>query len=181
MIYVALLRGINVGGNHKVDMKALKASFESVGLQSVETYINSGNVVFESEIIEIADLQRLLEKVIERDFKLEIPVLVRNYENFETLIQALPNTWANDKQQKSDVLFLWDIVDEKTVLQDLSPKPNIDEARLVGRAVLWHVSRENQRQTALIKLVGTKLYKQLTIRNVNTVRKIYKIMQAKRV
>ena len=139
------------------------------------------NVVFESEIIEIADLQRLLEKVIERDFKLNIPVLVRDYQNFESLMQALPKTWENDKQQKSDVLFLWDIVDEETVLKDLGPKPNIDEARLVGRAVLWHVSRENQRQSALIKLVGTKLYKQLTIRNVNTVRKIYKIMQAKRV
>jgi uncharacterized protein (DUF1697 family) len=48
-VYVALLRGINVGGNNMVPMKALKASFEKLGFRDVATYINSGNVVFRAE------------------------------------------------------------------------------------------------------------------------------------
>ena len=46
MIYIALLRGINVGGNNKIDMKLLKLTFERVGMKSVKTYINSGNIIF---------------------------------------------------------------------------------------------------------------------------------------
>ncbi|MGV2794760.1 DUF1697 domain-containing protein, partial [Clostridium perfringens] len=50
MIYIALLRGINVGGNNKIDMKQLKASFERVGMRDVVTYINTGNIIFDSDI-----------------------------------------------------------------------------------------------------------------------------------
>jgi uncharacterized protein (DUF1697 family) len=60
MKYIALLRGINVGGNHKVEMKNLKALFESLGFSDVSTYINSGNVIFESN----EERSVVLEKII---------------------------------------------------------------------------------------------------------------------
>ena len=64
MVYVALLRGINVGGKNKVGMKELKAAFEEAGMTSVRTYINSGNVIFSSGIRGRARLGALLEEAI---------------------------------------------------------------------------------------------------------------------
>lgn len=65
MIYVALLRGINVGGNNKVEMKKLKATFERLGFTNVVTYINSGNIIFE----ESTKAQNTIVAEIERAIK----------------------------------------------------------------------------------------------------------------
>ncbi|MDQ3501393.1 MAG: DUF1697 domain-containing protein, partial [Actinomycetota bacterium] len=76
MVYVALLRGINVGGKNKVEMKKLKATFEGAGMTDVTAYINSGNVVFKSTARKAAELEAKLEKAIERDFGFSIKVLL---------------------------------------------------------------------------------------------------------
>jgi uncharacterized protein (DUF1697 family) len=69
MVYVALLRGINVGGKNKVEMKRLKAVFEAAGMESVRTYISSGNVIFSSSIRSKARLAKLLEEAIAKRFR----------------------------------------------------------------------------------------------------------------
>jgi uncharacterized protein (DUF1697 family) len=68
VVYVALLRGINVGGKNKMEMARLKATFESAGMKDVTTYINSGNVVFTDNRRKPATINRTLEKAIEADF-----------------------------------------------------------------------------------------------------------------
>jgi hypothetical protein len=70
MIYVALLRGINVGGKNKVDMKKLKKCFEDIGMRKVTTYINSGNVIFEDTDHTKDEIATMLEKAILKDFSL---------------------------------------------------------------------------------------------------------------
>ncbi|MFT3751872.1 MAG: DUF1697 domain-containing protein [Paludibacter sp.] len=69
MIYVALLRGINVGGNNKVEMKKLKSTFELLGFTNVVTYINSGNIVFEDISKEQVVIVNEIEKAIKKDFQ----------------------------------------------------------------------------------------------------------------
>ncbi len=177
MIYVALLRGINVGGNNKVDMKLLKETFVHIGMESVITYINSGNVVFIDRKHTKAEITSLMEEGILRDFNLAIKVLIRSISDFESMMKALPQSWKNDDAMKCDVLFLWEEIDKETLLAELEIKPGIDTVKYSPGAILWLVDKENVTKSGLLKLVGTALYKKMTVRNVNTTRKIYEIMQ----
>jgi len=177
MIYVALLRGINVGGNNKIPMKELKKTFEERGLQPATTYINSGNVVFKNDIHSKEELEVLLRQAIMNDFQLDISVLIRSLTEYDLLMKQLPGHWTNDGEMKSDVLFLAAIVDGEETLGLLTIKPGIDTAVYVPGAILWSVNRKNVTKSGLMKIVGTKLYTQMTVRNVNTTRKIYEIMK----
>src|SRR5882757_2770930 len=111
MIYVALLRGINVGGNSRVDMKQLKAAFEQAGMSSVTTYINSGNVIFVDKSHTPQALVQKLEKIIEKEFGFAVKVLLRDIRTIKAIVAALPDTWKNDDTMKCDVMFLWEAVD----------------------------------------------------------------------
>lgn len=177
MIYVALLRGVNVGGKNKIDMKLLKETFVRIGMRSVVTYINSGNVIFADMSHSKVEITTLLEKAISEDFQLKIKVLVRSINDFDHMMKILPNTWKNDKDMKCDVLFLWDEIDGETLLRELEIKPNIDTVIYAPGAVLWAVDKCNVTKSGLLKLVGTSLYKKMTVRNVNTTRKLYEIMK----
>lgn len=79
---------------------------------------------------------------------------------------------------KSDVMFLWDEIDHASLLEKLVIKPNIDTVKYVPGALLWAVEKKQYSKSGLSKLVGTQVYKQMTIRNVNTARKIYELMRA---
>jgi uncharacterized protein (DUF1697 family) len=176
MKYVALLRGINVGGNSKVDMKQLKAAFESVGMAKVKTYINSGNVLFEDAHQSLKKLTSLLENVIVETFGFEVKVLLRTQAQIEAICTALPSDWKNDADQKTDVMFLWEEADDPAIVSRLNAKKEFDEVLYLSGAVLWHVDRKFLTKSSMLKLVGTPLYKQMTIRNCNTVRKLRTLM-----
>jgi len=176
MIYVALLRGINVGGKNKVDMKKLKSRFESVGMKNVHTYINSGNIIFESSL-KGESLVSKLEAVIKKDFELDVKVVVRSQMEFENVIDTLPGHWTNDDSMKSDVMFLWEDIDSPDIVNELVVKDGIDEVIYVPGAVLWRTDREKVSKSGKMKLASQTIYKMMTVRNVNTVRKIFELMQ----
>ncbi|MFA1820369.1 DUF1697 domain-containing protein [Virgibacillus oceani] len=177
MVYVALLRGINVGGKNKIDMKLLQKTFERAGMKSVVTYINSGNIIFTQDSLSKLEVSHILEEAIQKDFGLQIKVLIRTFDEFKIIMNSLPESWKNDQHMKSGVMFLWDEIDDKSVIDKLQIKPGIDYVKYVTGAILWSVDKENAAKSGKIKLVGTDLYKKMTIRNVNTTRKIYKLMQ----
>src|SRR4029079_18329253 len=97
-VYVALLRGVNVGGRGKVDMRHLKQQVESLGCTDVSTYINSGNVMFRDRRA-ASTLTRELEKLLGRR------VSVRSLGQVQALCERIPDDWGNDKEQKTDVGF----------------------------------------------------------------------------
>lgn len=177
MVYVALLRGINVGGKNKIDMKLLKETFVRTGMQSVTTYINSGNVIFTDMKHTKAEITDLLEAAIFRDFQLNIKVLIRSLNDFEHIMKVLPEAWKNDKDMRSDVLFLWEEFDRETVINELNIKPEVDTVMYVPGAILWTLDKVNITKSGLNKFIGTDVYKKMTVRNVNTTRKIYEIMK----
>lgn len=177
MKYVALLRGINVGGDRKVDMNRLRTTFERVGLDEVRTYINSGNVIFSARPADAPNLKRALERAIKVDFGFAVKVLLRDANEMAALLEELPDDWANDDAAKCDVIFLGEDVDSPEVLEQLVIKPDIDDVRYVPGAVLWRVERPNVTRSGLMRLVGTDLYAQTTVRNCNTVRKLAELMQ----
>ncbi|MDR4889666.1 DUF1697 domain-containing protein [Fredinandcohnia sp. QZ13] len=178
MIYIALLRGINVGGKNKIDMKLLTQSFEQVGMNNVVTYINTGNIIFSHKGKTKTELSRVLEEAIHKDFGLQIKVVVRSLDDVTRIINAIPDSWKNDKDMKSDVMFLWDEIDDESVLENLVIKPTIDTVKYIPGAILWSVDKKNVIKSGMSKIIGTKIYKQITVRNVNTARKIYELMQA---
>ena len=179
MIYVALLRGINVGGKNKVDMKMLQEAFEEAGMQSVTTYINSGNVVFRSRARNRTKLAARLEKGIETRFGFGVRVLVRDLDEMRATIAAIDPDWVNDrKTMKCDVMFLWDDADTPDVLDDLTIKPGIDEVRYVAGALIWKVDSDKVTRSGMMKMAGTPLYKRMTIRNCNTARKLLELMES---
>lgn len=176
MIYVALLRGINVGGRNKIDMKMLKQTFEGAGMHDVVTYINSGNIIFSSEETSRAGLSHILEKAIYNDFGLQIKVLIRSREEVTRINDTLPDTWKNDKEMRSDVMFLWDEIDDPSLLENLKIRPGIDTVKYTPGAILWSVDKKELSKSGLSKIAGTQIYIKVTVRNVNTVRKIHALM-----
>ncbi|MEK3885727.1 DUF1697 domain-containing protein [Paenibacillus sp. PL2-23] len=179
MVYIALLRGINVGGNNKIEMKRLKLTFQSLGLSQVVTYINTGNIIFtDDRAASKQELADKLEEAIHADFGLSIKVMIRTIDEIRTIMDKLPPDWTNDTTMKSDVLFLWDEVNNESTLQGLAMNPQVDRILYVDGAILWSCDRKNTGRSGMVKIIGTKLYSQVTIRNVNTTRKIYALMQA---
>jgi len=122
MKYVALLRGINVGGKNKVEMKKLKQIFEGLGYANVSTYINSGNVLFESKDKDFSKI----EPALKRTFGFEIRVLVRDMNNLKKICLSVPENWKNNEENKIDVLFLWDEYCNKKSVDLIKINPEVD-------------------------------------------------------
>lgn len=175
-MYVALLRGINVGGNTKVEMKKLKAFFERMNFADVSTYINSGNVLFRTNHPK-STLASRIEKFIEEDFGFPIRVVVRDQTQISEIAEKVPKNWTNDTEQKTDVIFLWDDVDSPKVLQEIVTNPKVDQLIYINGAVIWHIDRAHYNQSGMHKFIGTGIYKQMTARNINTVRKLRDLMK----
>lgn len=176
MIYVALLRGINVGGNAKVDMKTLRDTFESLGFNDVSTYINSGNIIFETALDNERTICHEIEAAVEATFGFQVPVIVRSKENISHLCSHAPADWMNNKDQKTDVMFLWDEADKSDILDRIGYNPKIEIMKHTDRAVLWHIDRKYVTRSRVLRMIGTPLYKQITIRNINTLRKLNELM-----
>jgi uncharacterized protein (DUF1697 family) len=121
-VYVALLRGVNVGGRAKVDMRKLKTQFEELGCSDVSTYINSGNVIFRDRR-GVKTLTELLEEEVGRR------VAVRSLAQIQALCKRIPPEWRNDKEQKTDVGFALDERREllwNALRKDLKPREGPD-------------------------------------------------------
>ena len=178
MIYVALLRGINVGGNSKVQMPKLKTTFERLGFTKVVTYINSGNVIFCDDTKTLNHMILDTEKAIVEDFGFAVRVVIRGINNIKKINDAIPNSWTNDSDQKTDVMFLWDEINSPEIINSIAVKPDIETIKYTNGVLLWNIARKNVTKGGVIKLNKSELYKKMTIRNVNTVRKLLELMKS---
>lgn len=169
MRYVALLRGINVGGNKKVEMKRLKILFESFGFSNVSTYINSGNVIFESDK-ERNVIKEEIGRNLKKEFGFDIPVLIKTKQEIKKIADAIPKTWQNNSEQKTDVAFLFKEIDSKEIINILPIKKEFIIIKYVIGAIFWNIKRENVNKSRLTKIVSHKIYQSMTVRNINTAR-----------
>lgn len=176
MRYVALLRGINVGGNAVVAMKRLKRMFEDLGCLEVSTFINSGNVLFLDKRT-AAELAPVIERAILDTFGFTVPTILRSQSNLEKLCQAIPQTWTNDGDQKTDVLFLWDAIDSPEITKRIVTNPELERVKYLPGALVWNIDRANATRGSSVKLIKSDLYKSVTVRNISTVRKLNALLQ----
>lgn len=173
--YVVLLRGVNVGGSHCVPKAEFQAALEDMGFTDVQIYLNSGNAVITSDYPPAeGDVRANLEAC----FGFTIPTLVLPASQIQKIAAAIPTSWTNDPPrkdksgQKSDVLFLFDDINTPEILRKIGHKSGIETMRYLEGAIITNISRKNQAKGSLKKLTGNKLYGSMTIRNINTVRKL---------
>ena len=174
--YVALLRGINVGGNAMVSMKELKSCFEDLGLRDVVTYINSGNIIFKDSRKSVPALVKLIESGIRARCKMDIRVVVKSKSDIAAICKKIPAGWVTDKLMRTDVMFLWDEIDNAEAIAAVPADPAVDRLLHVKGALIWNVSRKDYGKSKVPKLVGSRFYKNMTARNANTTRKLLELM-----
>lgn len=180
MRYVALLRGVNVGGKKRVPKVDFQSVLESLGFRDVLIYINSGNAVFTCDKKPSADM---VQKALEDHFGFNIPTLILPGSKVKAIAAAIPSEWTNDSPkpdksgQKSDVLYLFDEINTSEIIERLGHKPEVETMIYVDGAVVTNISRANQSKGSLQKLVGSKLYAQVTIRNSTTAKKLAELVK----
>jgi len=113
--FVSLLRGINVGGHRKIRMADLKTMFTNIGLNNPVTYIQSGNVIFDSEINDVEIIELLISKAILDTFGHQVPVLVKTSSNFDSIINNNPFYSDSVDTQKLHFSFLSRVPDDLDV------------------------------------------------------------------
>ena len=176
-VVVALLRGINVGGKNMVSMSSLKASFVRMGFEDVTTYINSGNIIFKAKEDDARKLERNIEGMLSRKYNLKCKVVVRSFSEIAHLVENLPKNWNSDKNWKYDVIFLRHSIDSGNVLDGLKPKSDIEQVVYCPGALLWSARISDLRRTRMHKLSSQKIYQDMTVRNLNTTKKLYELMK----
>ena len=178
MKYVALLRGINVGGKNMIKMAELKECLSVAGLENVSTYIQSGNVLFESDETNKAILTDTVERTISDTFGLQVPAVVLSKDDFEQAVKGVPKGWLQNPEWKYNYVFLkppYDI--DKVVVEIGTLKPEI-ESMTAGEGILYQaMSIKLFGRTTTGKLAGQPVYKLMTFRNHNTVTKLYELLQ----
>ena len=179
MRYVALLRGINVGGKNLIKMPALKAAFEEDGFWDVATYIQSGNVLFETSRSK-RDLARDIEAVLEATFRLPLLVVVRSHAQLAGVVAGAPKGFGRDPEAyRYDVVFLKEPLTASAAMKGLTTKEGVD-AVAAGKGVLYF-SRLTARatQSRLNRVASIPAYKSMTIRNWNTTTKLLALLDAR--
>jgi uncharacterized protein (DUF1697 family) len=170
--YVALLRGINVGGRNKVAMADLRDAFEDAGYAAVSTYIQSGNVLFESDAPS-GSLEDALEAMLERRFGVPLVVVLRSERQLRAVVDKAPDGFGTEPgTYHSDVIFLKAPLSGQQAMRVVELRDGVDQA-WPGRGVLYFARLSERRtQSRMSRIVGTPEYQQMTIRSWNTTTKL---------
>ncbi len=181
MRYLALLRGVNVGGNNIVKMTELRTCLECTGLEKVSTYIQSGNVLFESRLKHVAKLSLAIEQALSEKLLNAAQVVVVSQEQLENVVTKAPPAFgANPANYRYDVIFIKAPLCARELLPAIRLKEGVDEA-FENNGVLYFkrlISRASE--SNLPKLITSPAYKSMTVRNWATTTKLYELMRRPR-
>jgi uncharacterized protein (DUF1697 family) len=177
MRYVALLRAINVGGRNIVKMAALKLCLEQQGLQNVATFIQSGNVIFESDERNAGELTKQIERALSRAFDHDACVVLRSQAQLKTVVAGVPAEWKRRTDLRCNIAFLRAPVTARSALAQVDAEPQVDSVR-AGRGVLYlSTLLSGSARSRFTKVIGKPVYRHMTIRNFNTCRKLLELME----
>lgn len=173
MRYIALLRGINLGGNNLIKMEALRAEFEELGFKNVVSYINSGNLAFDTAKSSEKKLSDKIEKSVEAMIGRKINVMIREQSDIEKVVAKDPFKGKYESHKEMHVLFMKDEMPadkEKLLLEQQT-----DDEKIVvhGREIYCHLKRGVAESVLLGKMfIEKKLQVSTTARNWRTVQKL---------
>lgn len=175
MKFIALLRGINVGGNNKVSMPELRSCFEEAGFKNVVTYINSGNVIFETRQKNIQKLVEVCEAAIEKQFGFRVVCCVVSATELKDALNHAPVWWGNGEAKHNAIFVIAPKKAEEIVAEIGEAKPEYEKVAVYHPVIFWSAPIETFGRTRYSKIVGTKTYQSVTIRNANTTKKLVEL------
>ena len=171
--YIALLRGINISGKNKVSMPLLKIAFEEIDFHDVTTYINSGNVVFSSDIEDKEELMNKCQSVIRDKFLLDIPVKVVSAEELLDTLNHSPEWWDIDKEDVNYGIFLIEPISIEEVFSAVGDiKPEYETIAYYGNVIFWTAPLKTFSKARWSKIASSSVNNNVTIRNANTLKKL---------
>jgi uncharacterized protein (DUF1697 family) len=171
--HVALLRGINVGGNNLIKMADLKQSFEALGFTEVATYIASGNVIFTSKPAKKAKLVERIEAALDRTFGYASRIVLVSAEELERVVAEAPAGFGKEpKKYRYDVLFVKEPFAARKALPEVPVKPGVDAAFAGEHALYFRRLISKAAQSRLSRLIQLPIYRNITVRNWNTTTKL---------
>ena len=176
--YVALLRGINVGGKNLIRMPELRAVFDANGFENVSTYIQSGNVLFDAPGAPAPQLTKRIEKMLAKSFDYVPIVVVRSRKQMRAIVDRAPGGFGSQPAKyRYDVFFLKEPLTAKAAMKHVPTNPAVDTA-YAGTGVIYF-SRLTAKATAsrVNKFVVSAIYQSVTTRNWNTTRKLLELME----
>jgi uncharacterized protein (DUF1697 family) len=175
--YLALLRGINVGGKNLVKMADLRSAVEEMGLDEVATYIQSGNVLFRAPRQKREELAARIESALSRRFGVELKVVLLTEANLRAVVAGAPRGFGS-KSHLCDVVFVRKPLTVKRAFGVLEFRDGVDRA-WTGPGVLY-MSRLRSRATGsrLNRIASTPEYKNMTIRSWSTARKLLDLIDS---
>ena len=159
-------------------MAAIKKALVDIGLSDVRTHINSGNVIFSTRASDTRKLGTRVEKALEERTGMPIKVLVVDHKALKKVVDSIPRSWVDDKTMRTYVLMLWKELDDRTILERLPLRPGVDNVRYAPGAVIWQVDRKDIGKSRMSAMIGTPIYKLMTIRSANTMRKLTELTAA---
>jgi len=176
--HLALLRGINVGGNNIIKMADLKACFENMGFTDVVTYIQSGNVLFKSAEKGKTKLVNKIEQVLSERFKYKSRIVAVTQMELKRVVKEAPKGFGKVVDRyRYDVIFLKEPLTPKEAMKNVSIKKGVDTA-YAGESVLYFsrlISKAGQ--SHLTKIILFPVYQNMTIRNWSTTTKLLALME----
>ena len=173
MRYVALLRGINLGGNNMIRMADLKAEFEKLGFKNVVSYINSGNIAFDAPKSSEKKLSDKIEKAVEAMIGRNIDVMVRDQPSICEVVKNDPFKGKYESHKEMHVLFIKDEMPAEKKKLLLEQQTDDERIKVDGREIYCHL-KQGVAQSALMgkNFVDKKLKVSTTARNWRTVQKL---------
>ncbi len=178
MKYIVLLRGINISGKNKVAMPMLKNALEEKGYKNVVTYLNSGNVILDSDITSIEDIGQNICDIVKEKFNLNIPIFVTTDIELEEVLDNSPDWWGTtDKNIYNNLIFIISPAKFDEIYATIGePSPNIDKVAEYKNHIFWSFDLKNYRKSNWwIKTASTNIKDKITIRTAGTIRKVLEI------
>ena len=172
--YVAFLRGINVGGHHKVPMKDLKCLLEKNNYKNVTTLLNSGNIIFDGDEASAEEIQQQLSCMLEEKFGFSIPTLVKTKNEIITILEHNPFLSVSlNKDLKLYVSFVFDPLPKQLNLKDLETE-SFKIIKINSREIYSVLNNTKGKTTKAMENMDRHFNKSLTTRNWNTIVRIGK-------
>ena len=180
MKYIVLLRGVNISGKNKVSMSKLKQLLEENNYQNVSTYLNSGNIIIESNINNKELIIENISKIIEFNFNIKIPIYIMTVPELEDILNNSPSWWGTtNKEIYDNLIFIIPPTTYEEVYNTIgSPKENIDQIEEYHSTIFWSfVLKDYHKSTWWIKTASTSITNKITIRTANTMKKLLQLSQ----
>ena len=180
MNYVALLRGINVGGNAMIRMSELKTCLEKTGFAEVRTFIQSGNVLFSAPKTATPRLARKIEAAIEKTFGMKVGVVVFAADEWQEVVRRAPKWWGKNQDWKHNLLALLPGTKPRDVIEAMGTlKPEIERATAGPGVIYQSLSIAAFSRASSARIAGHSIYRRVTVRNHNTTRKLGELLKRK--